>query len=481
MARAVTLGTKVRGGAKAVRVAAAVGSLLLAACSGGGGKDRSFELPSGDQFDGARAGKVMAVVEAQNQCGDDGACVTPPAGPCHLGRGNTRGISLYRLGETGLLFGNSAQGAVPEQRIPLDDNPRRVVANPRIPTILYVSTRERVQVVRLQVGGGSACIDETASEQDVRSDADDMDPVDMVIDPTIGNGILYVATRGSNRVDAYPLAEDGTLPSLPTSCIVGGGGAEFTALTPLGESFFAAGGSDRIEIHARLQGQFLPEPDPNASATPTPAPTVAPTPAPGETPGSNVPSPEPSTCFNARLVSTPLSSIGSALVTQLLFQTSTSAPLGELFISEEVSQRIFTFPVNADGVIDDNDSSSTKRAGVYQRMLRHRHLGTEILYSSVYNEGRVDVFQLENGLLPNESFSRTAEDPNALPVGLLIDEPGGTILYVAQGGLDRVDGFRIRPDGGLEDEPVTSTAPPVTANGHDFSTFPDDLVIVPLL
>ncbi|MEO6025696.1 MAG: hypothetical protein ABIR79_02370 [Candidatus Binatia bacterium] len=468
-----------RGGAMAVRFAVAAGCLLIAACSGGG-KDRSFDLPSGEQFDSVRAGKVLAVVEAQNECGDDGPCVAPPAGPCHLGRGNTRGITIYRLGQTGLLFGNSAEGAEPEQRIALDDNPRRVVVNPNNPTILYISTLRRVQVVRLQAGGGSACIDETASEEDVRPDADDMDPVDMVVDPTIGNGILYVATRGSNRIDAYPLAEDGTLPSLPTSCIVGGGGADFTALAPLGEGFFAAGGSSRIEIHSRLQGQFLPEPDPNASITPTPAPTVAPTPAPDETPGANVPSPEPSTCFNARLVSTPLSVIGSSLVTQLLFDPSASTPLGQLFISEEVSQRIFTFPVNADGVIAENDSSSTQRSGVYQRMLRHRHLGGDILYSSVYNEGRVDAFQLEGGLLPDESFSRTAEDPNALPVGLIVDEPSGTILYVAQGGFDRVDGFRIRPDGGLEDEPVTTTARPANADGHGFSTFPDDLVIVPL-
>jgi hypothetical protein len=302
----------------------------------------------------------------------------------------------------------------------------------------------------------------------------------MVVDPSIGNGILYVATRGSNRIDAYPLDEDGTLPSLPTSCIVGGGGAEFVALTPLGEGFFAAGGTSRIEIHARLQGQFLSEPDPNATSSPTPVPAVSPTPAPGETPGPTVPSPERSTCFDARLVSTPLSSIGSALVTQLMFEPSSSAPLGQLFISEEVSERIFTFPVNADGIIANNDSSSTNRAGVYQRMLRHRHVGQDLLYSSVYNEGRVDVFRMENGLLPDETFSRTAEDPNALPVGLIVDQPNGTILYVAEGGLDRVDGFRIRPDGGLEDEPTTSTAPPVNAEGRSISTFPDDLVIVPL-
>jgi len=178
-------------------------------------------------------------------------------------------------------------------------------------------------------------------------------------------------------------------------------------------------------------------------------------------------------------VSTPISVIGAALVTQLLFDTSVSAPLGELFVAEEVSERLFTFPVNADGVISDSDSSSTKRAGVYQRMLRHRHGTAEVLYSSVYNEGRVDAFLLEHGLLPSKTFSRTAEDPKSLPVGMVVD-PTGSILYVAQGGFDRVDGFRIRSDGGLPDEPATSTAPPTSASGGSLTTFPDDVVIVTL-
>jgi hypothetical protein len=145
-----------------------------------------------------------------------------------------------------------------------------------------------------------------------------------------------------------------------------------------------------------------------------------------------------------------------------------------------VSQRIFTFPVNADGVIADQDDSRTKNAGVYQRMLRHRRGGLDLLYSTVFNEGRVDVFQLENGLLPNETFSRTAEDPKSLPVGMVIDGDGGPILYVAEGGLDRVDGFRIQADGGLPNEPATSTAPPTDAAGNPLVTFPDDVAIVPM-
>ncbi len=469
----------VRGGPAAALLGAIVGGLVLAAC-GGSGKDRSFELPAGEEFDATRSGKVLVVVESTNECDPARDCVPAPSSPCHLGQGNTRGIAVYRLGTSGLLVDNVDGSALPEQLIATDDNPRRVVVHPTDPTILYVATLRRVQVIRLAPGGGSACFDETFSDQEVIPDADDVDPVDMVIDPSIGNGILYVAGRGSNRVDAYPIGDDGSLQSLPTSCIVGGSNAEFTSLTPMGEGFFAAGGAASIEVHVRVAGQFLPEPDPNATVTPTPAPAATPSPAPGQTPGPTVPSPERSTCVDARLVSTPLSAIGSGLVTHLLFSLSASAPLGELFIAEEASQRIFTFPVDADGDIDGDDSSQTKRAGVYQRMLRRQHGGDTILYSSVFNEGRVDVFRLENGLLPDETFSRTAEDPNTLPVGIVVDDDLGNILYVAEGGLDRVDGFRIRSDGGLEDEPVTSTAPPRDVEGNPISVFPDDVAIVPL-
>jgi hypothetical protein len=479
MTRAVTLGTTMRRGSQAARHVVAIGCLVLAACSGGG-KDRDFSLPRGDEFDTVRSDNALVIVEAQNECDRDGSCVPVPSGPCHLGDGNSRGLAVYRLGATGLLFQNSADGARPEQVIATDDNPRRVVAHPTDPSLLYVATRERVQVIRLRSDGASACIDETARDQDVREDADDSDPVDLVIDPTIGNGILYVAGRGSDRIDAFPIGDDGTLPTLPTSCIVGAGNAEYTSMAPVGEGLFAAGGSVRIEIYTRVLGQFLPEPDPNATPSPTPIATASPSPDPEATPGPAVPSPEASTCVDARFVSTPLSVIGSAIVTHMIFEPSASIPLGNLFIAEEASQRIFTFQVTPDGEIEDDDSSSTKRAGVYQRMLRHQHSTGTILYSSVFNEGRVDVFRLEeDGLLPDETFSRTAEDPNTLPVALAID-PTGSVLYVTQAGKDRVDGFRIRSDGGLPDEPATSTAPREDPEGRAIEMFPDDIAIVTL-
>ncbi len=479
MMRAGTLRRVLRGDSVVRSLLAITAAVVVSACAGGG-KNRDFSLPAGENLDSVRSDKVMVVVESHNECGNDNNCVAVPSGPCHLGSGNTRGLAVYRLGASGLFFENSPEGSNPEQRIATDDNPRRVVVNPKDSTLLYVATKQRIQVVRLRAGGGSACIGETKADKEVKDGANDNDPVDMVVDPNFGNGILYVAGRGSSRVDAYPIADDGTIPDLPTSCIVGGGNAEFTSLTPLSDGFFAAGGAVRVEIHARLQGQFLPEPDTRATVTPTPFPTVSPSPAPGETPGPTEPSPAPSTCIGSSFVSTPLSTLDSAIVTQMQFSPSASVPLGTLFLAEEVSQRIFTFPVNADGIFDENDSSRTDQVGIYQRMLRHQTPTLDIIYSTVFDQGRVDVFLLQDGLLPNKNFSRTAQDPKTFPVGLAIDGPSGKILYVTEGGYDRVDGFLIRDDGGLPDEPVTSTAPPTDATGRSLDTFPDDIAIVPL-
>ena len=110
-----------------------------------------------------------------------------------------------------------------------------------------------------------------------------------------------------------------------------------------------------------------------------------------------------------------------------------------------------------------------------------RDVGADsILYVSVFQEGRVDAFRLSSGLLPDRSFSQTAEDPFTLPVGMAIDEPGGEILYVAQGGADRIDGFPILADGSLGALPMTSTAEVRNGAGDALDTFPDDVAIVPL-
>jgi hypothetical protein len=444
--------------------------VTAAACGGGsGGGQHTFNLPAGTELDTTPSDRVLLVVESKNQCGDSRSCATTPqpvttpgtSGGCDLGSGNTRGLALYRLGTNGLFLEDPAHpgsAAPPEQTIGTADNPRRVLVSPTDPTLVYVATNQRIQVFRLAPGGGSQCIAQTRGDREVDRSLKDLDPVDFALDPSIGNGVLYVAGRGSNRVDAYPIADDGTIAAEPASCIIGSTRSEYTSLSLLTRDFVAASGRERIEIFRRVDGLFPP---------PTPAPSATPT--VGRTP----------TCFSGQLVTVPVSFIGAAIVTDTFFTASAAAPVGELFVSEEVSRRLFTFNVDASGTINGKETSSTKRDGFYQS-IRRREVGSDsLLYASVFQEGRVAVFRLANGLLPEFAFSKTSKDPKTTPVGLAIDEPSGTILYVAESGIGRIDGFRLQADGGLPDVPDTSTEPVTTTDGRVLDSFPSDIAIIP--
>jgi len=442
------------------RAACVALALAVASCGSGGGKDRGFQLPPGTEFDTIRSGNVVVAVETHNDCTIEAECAAPTSGPCELGAGNVRGLAIYRLGTTGLFFQDPADprpAAAPEALIGTSDEPRRVIAHPSDPTLLYVATLRRIQVFRLASAGGTRCIAQSAAEDEIVPDEnDDLDPIDLAIDPTIGaKGVLYVASSGANRLDAYSIGADGSIPNVPTSCAVGPNESEYATVSLVGSRFIVAAGQSRVDVYDRdANGQF--------------APRVV----------NDVPD---ATCINARSVSTPKSSIGAALVTDSFFIPTPATPLGNLFISEEVSRRLFTFPIDAEGQIAEDDTSNTNRAGVPQNLLLTQRGGTSILYASVFDQGRVDVFQLENGILPGGSFSRTAEDPDTLPVGLAVETTlNPSTLYVAEGGVGRVDGFRINADGSLPEVPVTSTGPMLGPTGKTIDSFPNDLAIVPL-
>ena len=473
------------GGRRAGCAAVAGLALLLAGC--GNDRGQAFSMPPGTEFDAAAAARVLVVVESQNMCADLGACAQPDAAPCHVGEGNTRGLAVYRLGTSGRLFSATGDrsGAQPEQVIATDDNPRRVIAHPDDPTLLYVATLDRVQVFRLGAAGATRCIDETPSDPEIDPGADELDPIDLAIDPAFGeHGVLYVAASGAGRVDAYEIAADGTLPALPTSCIVGPTEAEYSAITPVTAGLFATGGRNRIEIWERVDGQF---PDVQSPPTPTPtptadggAPTASPTPDPSVPTETATPTPAP-TCVGARLVSSPLSALGAGLVTDIEFLPSATEPAGNLIVTEEVTRRLTSFPVDPNGEIDDDDDGRTDRSGLYQRILRAERSGQTFLYATVFQEGRTDVFRLEeDGRLPDSNLAKTRSDPFSLPVGLALDGDDGPILWVAQEGLGRVDGFLVRDDGGIENVPTTSTPPVQRPTGGEVDTFPDDVVVVPL-
>ncbi len=479
-----------------MRSAALIGLVLVVA---GCGDDQGgpFVMPAGTEFDAVGSDQVIVVVETQNECADLGNCLPNPTSPCDLGDGNRRGLAVYRLGSSGRFVSATGDqaGALPEAIIPTGDNPRRVIAHPNDPTLLYVATLKSVQVFRLAAGGGSECLDQTTEDKVVAPDLDDdLEPVDLLIDPNFGtNGVLYIAGEEGHRVDAYDIALDGTLPDLPSSCIVGSTAEEFTALAVVDDTLFATGSRERIEVYQRVNGQFpdvqvtptaTAEPDPNE---PTPMQTPMPTPTSTDPTPLATPSPAP-TCIDALRITSPLSSLGAGRVTDIEFlaaEKPNEETVGSLVVAEEFTGRLTSFPIDPNGELDGDDDGQTDRTGFYQRLLRIDRVGTTFLYTTAFQEGETDVFRLgdpDDGedRLPDRPLSRTRSDPFSLPVGLAIDGSTGSIMYVAQEGLQRIDGFRIRPDGGTDNEPVTSTAPARAIDGRALDLFPNDVVIVTL-
>ena len=284
MARAVTLGTKRRGGSVAARSWWLLGGLVLAACAGGG-KDRDFSLPARLRArqrtlrQGARGRRGAERVRRRRNC------VRGHAGPMSSRNGNTRGLALYRLGTTGLLLGNSPNGRRPSSASPPTTIRAAWSSIRPIQALLYVATRaacksfasgrRRQRVHRRDRRAMKTC--ETAPRTGPRRHGNrrqhrQRHPLRRR--PRLGSDRrLYDRRRRNDPVPAERAASSAaaTRSSRPRS--------------PMGDGFFAAGGSVRIEMHPRVQGQFLAEPDPNATVTPTPVPTASPSPDPDATPG----------------------------------------------------------------------------------------------------------------------------------------------------------------------------------------------------
>jgi len=481
------------GRAQRTRSAALI-ALVLVVAGCGDDPGGPFVMPAGTQFAASAAGRVLVVVESQNECADLGNCLPNPTSLCDLGDGNRRGLAIYPLGANGRFVSATGDqaGALPEAIIPTGDNPRRVIAHPNDPSLLYVATLKRVQVFRLAAGGGSTCIDQTTEDKVVAPSLDDdLEPVDLLIDPNFGtNGVLYIAGEQGHRVDAYDIALDGTIPALPSSCIVGSTAEEFSALAVVNDTLFATGSRERIEVYDRVNGQF-PDVQVTATATVTPeegAPTPSPTATPIPTGPIPVATPSPApTCIDALRITGPRSSLGAGRVSDIEFlaaEKPDDETVGSLVVAEEFTGRLISFPIDPNGQLDGDDDGQTDRTGFYQRILRLDRDGTTFLYASAFQEGETDVFELgpedvDQERLPDRPLSRTRSDPFSLPVGLAIDGTTGSILYVAQEGLGRIDGFRIRADGGTEEVPATSTARARGIDGRTLELFPNDVVIVP--
>ncbi|RMF24354.1 MAG: hypothetical protein D6760_03500 [Deltaproteobacteria bacterium] len=125
-----------------------------------------------------------------------------------------------------------------------------------------------------------------------------------------------------------------------------------------------------------------------------------------------------------------------------------------LFVIELGDQRISAFPIRTNGLPADEPDSQTRPVERYADLV----LAGDRLYASAFNAGRVDVYPLDpvTDALPDaQPAVSTAADPAAFPSGMILS---GGILYVAQAGISRIDGYILGSDGMPPPYPSTSTS-----------------------
>ncbi|HJQ84506.1 MAG TPA: hypothetical protein VKA21_10545 [Candidatus Binatia bacterium] len=111
----------------------------------------------------------------------------------------------------------------------------------------------------------------------------------------------------------------------------------------------------------------------------------------------------------------------------------------------------------------------TKVLKQYQDMVLAR--GTLLL--SQFLRGRIDAFRIRSdGGLPHNRSKSTREDVRGSPVGLAA-HPGGGVVYLAAGELDRVQAFALNQKGLPDPTPFSETE-------EDVDSFPNALAIAQL-
>lgn len=382
-------------------------------------------------------------------------------------------VSVYRLDGSGLL------PEVPSQSIEMV-NPRRLLvhekAEPR--PVLYVAGANQIRAFRIAEDGRLDPVGCPAGDlappcaTEPRAGAD---PVDMSLAQRRDGGwMLYVSEAGNGqnidiqtRVVAYPLRDDGGLPSdaglplLPVTQWQDFFSVSYlsaTAFPDLGERGYAYlsdnGTSRLVRVDLREDGGL---PNPATSPTPIGAPSPTPTPTP-----QAIATPTPTTVVAQ----------GPGRMAKLGFPLPASelCPAPPVRVTRELlyvvlqnKKRMSVYVLKSlvddpDGTMSDNPASESNTRGVYNAMLISP-CATHI-YGAAFNNGQVDAFELdENGFFLDGPQSATFSDPSSYPTGLAwleMPDGSGPALLVSVGGLGRVDAYRV-PGGVLEERPFSST------------------------
>lgn len=382
------------------------------------------------------------------------------------------GVSAYRLGADGLL-----PGGPPLSYVALV-NPRRLAVHPTLP-VLYVATR--AQIVAFDISDGSLqslCGDNpTLAPPCATNPRGNNTLFDMSVGANDdGTFTMYAAETGQagssenpSRIAAYPLDENGGLPGFASS--QGETSNEVVQFEGLAVSSLFVWGSD---TSVQRMYRFMRESDGNlALMSPTPTPINYPTPSPSATPTDGTtptPTPEPTPSpvfFNVNFP-------GRVEVREFP-QPTPGENWGILYAVEQGSQRLGAWEINEFYELPDFPNSESPIQGFYNS-IAIRPDQTRI-YGALFQDGAITSYRLnEFGNIIADSETITLANPASFLTGLayLAFTPAGRepteTIFVSAGGLGRVDGYRVRSDGGLDDRPFTSTEPRP-------NTFPSDIAI----
>jgi 6-phosphogluconolactonase (cycloisomerase 2 family) len=336
----------------------------LAACGGSGGI--SADLPPGPPTKAPPGNLVLYVAESQ---------------------GNR--INAYRLGTDGLL------PSKPFDTIAVN-NPRRLALGDGV---LYATLDTRIVSMTLGPNGELPTVPTSLTVG-----ADNLDPMDI----KYRDGIIYVASRGLERVQSYVLASDGALPAVATGAGTGQYPADYGSLALDGDYIYS--GSRQTQFI----DMFILKNDGNV-----------PLDAEKQDPQDSI-----------------------ALPDDIEIRD------GFLYVTSASDKSIRAYRLMNNGFLPGDYNSRTKTEEYFSDMV----LSGNILYTSAYDKGQIDLFTINpGGSLPEEPpFAQTQDDPQSFPSQMLLNDG---ILYVAQAGWNRVDAYVLNAQGVPPAYPSSSTRP----------------------
>lgn len=379
-------------------------------------------------------------------------------------------VSVYQLGSDAEFLEGPPSASIPTV------NPRRLGKHPEL-DVLYVLGLNQVQAFDISGGGlRSLCANpaDTLAPPCATSPRPGANPVDLVVRQSEDGSafVLYVTDGGfitdpnaGTRISAYPLDANGGLPAVAGS-IARNDTSQFFRGLAVTERFAYAGDAtlNAITRFDVAPDGSLPIKVPAQSPGPTPEPTPSPTPSPE---GSPTPTPV--------LWYVP----GPQRMEIIFVPGGDGVPRRVLYVATNAIQRVSSYPVDADGNLEEVSSTSYEIDGFFQDLLIAPD--GQRIYATAFQQGQVDTYAIgEDGEIVLDSFVATADNPQGYPNGLdwlsFTDESGEVQnrVFVSQGGFDRIDSYEVLDDGSLAQYPISSSEEKPFSFPTDVQVFVDD-------